>query len=288
MSRIAILGTGAMGSRVAQNLLNAKHQVVVYNRSADKIKPLLDQGAVYAATPKEAAQQADIVISMVTDDQVSRIVWLDLETGAILGLGNDAIAIESSTLTVEWTQELATAIEQQGAAFLDAPVVGSRPQADAGKLVYLVGGSAETLARVEPILLAAGGAAIQHVGARGQGMAMKLAVNALFSIQVAALAEVLGMLTKQGIDLTTAIACLGELPVTSPATKAAGSLMLNGNHAPLFPISLVEKDLHYATQTAQSFAATTPLSIAARDIYQEAIEQGYGDDNITGIVQLFI
>lgn len=288
MSRIAVLGTGAMGSRIVQNLLQANHQVAVYNRSIDKVKPLLERGAVYAATPREAAQQADFVISMVTNDEVSRIVWLSSETGAVLGLGNDAIAIESSTLSVEWTTELAAAIESRGVAFLDAPVVGSRPQADAGKLTYLVGGSAETLAQVETILLAAGGAAIHHLGATGQGMAMKLAVNALFGIQVAALAEILGLLTKQGVDLTMAIACLGELPVTSSAAKAAGSLMLNGNHAPLFPIALVEKDFRYATQTAQSVAATTPLVIATHDVYQEAIEQGYGDSNITGIAQLFI
>lgn len=288
MSRIAVLGTGAMGSRIVQNLLQANHQVAVYNRSIDKVKPLLERGAVYAATPREAVQQADFVISMVTNDEVSRIVWLSSETGAVLGLGNDAIAIESSTLSVEWTTELAAAIESRGVAFLDAPVVGSRPQADAGKLTYLVGGSAETLAQVETILLAAGGAAIHHLGATGQGMAMKLAVNALFGIQVAALAEILGLLTKQGVDLTMAIACLGELPVTSPAAKAAGSLMLNGNHAPLFPIALVEKDFRYATQTAQSVAATTPLVIATHDVYQEAIEQGYGDSNITGIAQLFI
>lgn len=168
MSRIAVLGTGAMGSRIVQNLLKANHQVVVYNRSADKVQPLLNQGAVYAATPREAAQQADFVISMVTNDEVSRIVWLDSETGAVLGLGNDAIAIESSTVTVEWTKELAAAIGSRGVAFLDAPVVGSRPQADAAKLIYLVGGIAEPLAQVKPILLAAGGAAIHHIRQRGK------------------------------------------------------------------------------------------------------------------------
>ncbi|MBE9166858.1 serine hydrolase [Pleurocapsales cyanobacterium LEGE 06147] len=107
MKRIAVLGSGAMGSRIVQNLLNAKYQVVVYNRTADKVKPLLNQGAVYAATPREAAEQADIAIGMVTDNDVSRSVWLDPETGAALGLGKDAftsggakpIAIESSTLT---------------------------------------------------------------------------------------------------------------------------------------------------------------------------------------------
>ncbi|MBE9014636.1 NAD(P)-dependent oxidoreductase [Chroococcidiopsidales cyanobacterium LEGE 13417] len=288
MSRIAVLGIGAMGSRVAQNLLKANHQVIVYNRTAEKAMPLVNQGAVYAATPREAAAQADIVISMVADNEVSRSVWLDSTIGAVLGLRKDAIAIESSTLTVDWTTELAKEIASRGVAFLDAPVVGSRPQADAGKLIYLVGGEAETLAKVQDILLSAGASAVHHVGSNGQGMAMKLAVNALFGIQVAALAEIVGMLTKNGITSAKAIECLGELPVISPAAKVAGNLMLAQNHAPLFPIELVEKDFRYVIQTAQAVEALIPTSAAVRDVYQTAIADGYGSDNITGVAQLFI
>ncbi len=288
MSRVAVLGIGAMGSRIAQNLLNCNHQVVVYNRTADKVKPLLDKGAVYAPTPREAAEQADIVISMVTDNDVSRAVWLDVETGAVRGLGKDAIAIESSTLTVNWTRELAAKIESCGAGFLDAPVVGSRPQADTGKLIYLVGGKAEILAQVQPVLLSAGASTVHHVGSVGQGMAMKLAVNALFGIQVAALAEIIGMLTKDGVTSEKAIECIGALPVLSPAAKGAGSLMVTNNHAPMFPIELVEKDFRYIIQTAQAVDAPTPGSTAIHDVYQKAIAKGYGNDNITGVVQLFI
>jgi 3-hydroxyisobutyrate dehydrogenase len=288
MSRITVLGTGSMGSRVVQNLLNANHQVIAYNRSIDKVMPLLDRGAVYAATPREAADQADIVISMVTDNDVSRKVWLDPETGAAIGLSKNAIAIESSTLTVNWTKELAAEIESRGVAFLDAPVVGSRPQADTGKLIYLVGGGAEILTQTQNILLSAGGSTIHHVGEIGRGMAMKLAVNALFGIQVAALAEVIGMLTKNGVTSAKAMECLGELPVISPVAKNAGNLMLTNNHAPMFPIELVEKDFRYIIQTAQAVDAPTPVSKAIQDIYLAAIANGYGNDNITGVVQNFI
>ncbi|MCA1995243.1 MAG: NAD(P)-dependent oxidoreductase [Coleofasciculus sp. S288] len=287
MSRVALLGTGAMGIRIAQNLLKANHQVVVYNRTAEKTMPLINQGAVYASTPREAAEQGEIVIGMVTDNDASRTIWLSPETGAVAGLSKDSIAIESSTLTVAWIKELAAAIESRRAAFLDAPVVGSRLQADAGKLIYLVGGKAETLAQVQNILLSAGSSTIHHVGDIGQGMAMKLAVNALFGIQVAALAEIIGMLTRNGITSAKAMECLGELPIISPAAKGAGSLMLMNNHAPMFPVHLVEKDFRYVIQTAQSVDAPVPTSTAIRDIYQGAIAQGYGDDNITGIVQLF-
>ena len=287
MSRVAILGAGAMGFRMAQNLLNANHSVVVYSRTPNKAMPLVDQGAVYAATPRDGAEQADVVISMVTDDEASRTIWLTPETGAIAGLSETKIAIESSTLTVEWTRNLAAVVYRCGAAFLDAPVVGSRPQAETGKLIYLVGGSAETLTHVQAILTSAGGATIHHVGDMGQGMAMKLAVNALFGIQVAALAEAIGMLTKVGMSSTNAMACLGELPVISPAAKGAGNLMVMNHHAPLFPIALVEKDFRYVLQASQAVDAQTPLSTAVHQVYLEAISQGYGSDNITGVAQLY-
>lgn len=285
MHRIAVLGMGAMGTRVAQNLLKANYPTIVYNRTAAKVAPLQAQGAVYAATPKEAAEQADVVISMVTNDEASQAVWLTPETGALAGLRESAIAIESSTLTVDWTKELAATIHRQGVTFLDAPVVGSRPQAEAGKLIYLVGGKAETLAQVRNCLLAAG--TVHHVGSVGQGMVMKLAVNALFGIQVAALAEVLGMLQKSGMALDQAMTFLGALPVISPAAKGAGSLMVKNSHAPLFPIELVEKDFRYAMQTVSQDKALMPVAAAIHQVYQDAIAQGYGSDNITGVMQLF-
>lgn len=287
MQRIAVLGTGAMGSRLVQNLLKAQYPVVVYNRTESKIAPLVAQGAAAAKTPRAAAQQADIVISMVRDDDASRRVWLDPDSGAVGGLGQGSIAIESSTLTLDWTQALAAALSARGAAFLDAPVVGSRPQAEAGQLIYLAGGDAETVQRVQPVLTAAGASAVYPVGPTGQGMAMKLAVNALFGLQVAALAELIGLLSKAGIAPEKAMACLGELPVISPAARGAGSLMALGQHLPLFPIELVEKDFGYVVQSAQALGALTPVAAAAREVYREAIAQGQGGDNITGIVKRF-
>lgn len=141
--------------------------------------------------------------------------------------------------------------------------------------------------RVRLALLAAGGATVHHIGSFGQGMAMKLAVNALFGIQVAALAETLGLLDRQGISPAQAMVCLGELPVTSLAAKVAGSLMVADNHAPLFPIELVEKDFRYIIHTAQAENATMPAAIAIHRIYQDAIAKGYGNENITGVARLF-
>lgn len=285
---VAVIGLGAMGSRLAHNLINAGYPVVVHNRTVEKAQPLVERGATFAPTPRAAAEQSDVILSIVTDNEISRQVWLATETGAILGLTPDKIAVEMSTLTVDWVRELGAAIAQRGTDFLDAPVVGSRPQAEAGKLISLVGGSAEPLAQVRLILTAAGMAMIHHVGVVGQGMMMKLAVNALLGIQIAALAELLGILAKAGIRPEKAMECLGDLPVLSLAAKGAGSLMVSQNHAPLFPIALAEKDFRYVTQTAQRLEAPIPTTAAVMDIYRTAIAQGHGSANITGVAQLFV
>jgi 3-hydroxyisobutyrate dehydrogenase-like beta-hydroxyacid dehydrogenase len=283
MTRIAVLGTGAMGSRIAANFLRAGHSLIVYNRMIAKVKPLLEMGASFAETPKLAADQAEIIISMVRDNQASQEIWLNEHTGAWLGLATGKVAIESSTLTRTWTVSLAEQIKGLGADFLDAPVVGSLPQAEAQKLIYLVGGNSEVLTQVRSVL-SASSTAIHHVGTVGMGMAMKLAVNGLFGIQIAALAEVLGILQTFGISPTQAMTTLAELPVTSLATKNAGNLIAQHQHKPMFPIALVAKDFHYLLETADLH---TPTIQKVYELFQRAITEGYGQENITAISRLF-
>ncbi|MEM7786339.1 MAG: NAD(P)-dependent oxidoreductase [Bacteroidota bacterium] len=195
---VSILGLGAMGARMAARLLAAGHAVNVWNRTPERAAPLVDAGARLGASPRDAASGAEVVISMVTDDAAARAVWTGPE-GAVFGLGPGAVAVESSTLTPAAVAELAEAVTEAGAVFLDAPVAGSRPQAEAGALVYLVGGDAQAVERVRPLFDVLGGA-VHHVGPTGQGAAVKLAVNALFATQVAAVAELLAMLQASGVD----------------------------------------------------------------------------------------
>src|SRR5579864_5429565 len=168
MAKIAFLGLGAMGSRMAGNLLKAGHAVTVWNRDPSKVTPLAALGAVIAGTPKAAVPGAEIVIAMVRDDGASQRVWLDPESGALGGVGRQAIAIESSTLTVGWVKTLSAAAAGRGVSFLDAPVVGSRPQAEAAELTFLAGGDSSVLARAEPVLRVMG-SAVHHVGSSGAG-----------------------------------------------------------------------------------------------------------------------
>ncbi|BDP43850.1 3-hydroxyisobutyrate dehydrogenase (plasmid) [Deinococcus aetherius] len=282
---VAVLGVGAMGSRVARRLLAGGLGVSVYNRSPDATVALQSQGARVATTPREAAGGADVVVAMVTDDDASRAVW-EGEEGALEGLVPGAVAVESSTLTPTRIRELAARAQARGASFLDAPVVGSRPQAEAGQLVYLVGGDEATLARVRPVLDLAG-SAVHHVGEVGQGTAMKLAVNALFAVQVAALGELLGFLRRSGVDEARAAEVLGALPVLSPAAKGALASMAARNFAPLFPVALVTKDLRYILEAATTGEAELPLSQAAREVFGRAEAAGYGHEHLAAVARLF-
>jgi 3-hydroxyisobutyrate dehydrogenase len=286
MARIAFLGLGAMGARMARKLIGANHAVTVWNRTARRSSPLAEAGAQMAKNPREAAAGAEIVIAMVRDDEASRTVWLDENVGAIRQMAPGTIAVESSTLTVSWTRALALTLKQSGMAFLDAPVVGSRPQADAAQLVQLVGGDKNVLASAEPVFTAFSSA--RHwCGPNGAGTAMKLAVNALFGIQVAALAELIGDLRKDGIDPAMSVEVLGALPVLSPAARVASTSMVSRNFAPLFPVELVEKDFGYAVAAARAVGASVPVTTGARAVYAAALQKGLGAEHLTSVFQLY-
>ncbi len=287
MSKIAFLGLGAMGSRMAARLLAAGHEVTVWNRSAERAAPLVDQGARAAATPAEATKGAEVVLAMLRDDGASEAVWCDPETGAAAGMAEGALAIECSTLTVDWTRRLGEALAAQGVRLLDAPLAGSLPQAEAGKLIFFAGGASVSLKAARPLLLAMG-AAVHHAGESvGNGMAIKLIVNALFGLQVAAVAELLALGEALGVPKQNGADILGETPVLSPAAKGAAAAMVARAFAPMFPIDLVEKDFGYVAATAGAAGAAVPLSEAARAVFAKARAAGYGGDNITGVAQLY-
>lgn len=286
MSQIAVLGTGAMGSRMAVNLLKQGHEVTVWNRGKEKLKPLVALGAIAASTPLAAVQNADFAISMVRDDKASEQVWLTKETGAIHGMKRNAVAIESSTLTVKWVIQLAQQFVDRDLSFLDAPVAGSRPQAEAAQLIYLVGGQATDVETATPIFDALG-EATHHAGDIGSGTAVKLAVNTLFGVQAAAMAELIGFMRLCGIVPNKAVEILSATPVCSPVANALAEAMVAEKFSPMFPIDLVEKDLGYLSATAAEHQAAVPVGKSAREVFQRAIAQGYGSQNITGVAQLY-
>ncbi len=286
MKNISILGLGAMGSRMAASLLRAGYAVTVWNRTAAKAAPLQALGAKSANSPRDAATDADMVISMLRDDEASRHVWLNARDGALSSMNAGTIAIESSTLTPTWVKELGLTAAQTGVDFLDAPVAGSRPQAEAAQLIYLVGGDPQVLRRAEPVFKTMGGA-VHHAGEIGNGAAVKLMINALFGIQVAALAELVGWATRAGLDTTKALEIMGNTPVASPAAKLAGQGMLARNFTPMFSIELVEKDFAYALDTASATGSSLPITQRAHGLLRDAISHGLAENNLTALAQLY-
>jgi 3-hydroxyisobutyrate dehydrogenase len=285
--KIAVLGLGAMGSRMARRLLaTGEHDVTVWNRTAEATRPLVEAGATATPTPAAAAEQCDVVLSMLRDDDAGRGVWLAPDIGALAAMAAGAAAIDCSTVTPAFSAELAAGCAQRGVDFLDAPVLGSRPQADAGALIFLVGGQPAVAHRVEPVLRQIGGA-VHHMGPAGTGTRMKLLVNSLFAVQVAAVAELLGALRDTDLDAARAVEVLAATPVASPAAATAATAMLGRTFPPAFPIELVTKDLYYAAADAASRRCAVPLTRTTTDTFQQAINRGHGQDNITGVVQLF-
>ncbi len=281
---VAFLGLGAMGARMVPHLLDAGHDVTVWNRSPGPADALRDLGAVVAETPREAAHRADLVVVMVTDDAASRAVWTG-PVGALAGLSPAAVAVESSTLTPGWVGELAGLVTERGARFLDAPVSGSRPQAQAGSLVYLVGGDDDAVETARPAFEAMG-SAVHHVGPVGQGALVKLAVNAFMGVQVTAAAELLAALGASGVAPETAAAVIGATPVAGPVAATVLRLMAAGQHDPLFPVDLIEKDLGYALGMAADAGTQAPTVAAARATFERAQADGLGGQNMTAVARL--
>ena len=272
---VSVLGLGAMGARMAQKLLAAGHTVTVWNRTPRDI-----EGAATAESALEAAAASDVVISMLRDDDASRSVWDDALEGVTAG----TTVLEMSTLTPDRARTLGASVLEAGARFLDAPVVGTRPHVEAGILTVLVGGEAGVLEDVRPVLDAFAGT-VRHVGPVGAGMAAKLAVNALFAVQAAAVAEMLAALEGEGIAPAEGAALLASMPTASPVAARLGELIAQGATAPNFPVELVAKDLGYAVGLIGAAGAKAHTVQGAADAFLEAERAGFGDLDIAGIIR---
>ncbi|ODP34231.1 NAD(P)-dependent oxidoreductase [Pandoraea sp. ISTKB] len=285
MTTIAFLGLGNMGRRMCARLIGAGYRVTVWNRTRPAQPDAALDGATWADTPKMAARGADFVITMLTDDQASKHVWLDDEHGALSGMSANAIAIESSTLSPDWVCQLGRIAAERGIRFIEAPVSGSLPQADAGQLVYLIGGDDATLDAARPVLTPMG-AMIRHVGPIGCGALAKLATNTLLGVQVTALAEVFGLFARYGVDAAPIVEAMASTTVWSPAATLVARSIGARDFAPRFPVRLIHKDFGYMA-SACGDPASAPTISAAYGVFDRALHAGMGELHMTGVAQLF-
>jgi 3-hydroxyisobutyrate dehydrogenase len=281
--KVALLGLGTMGAGMAANLLKAGVSLTVYNRTAVKAQVLISNGAQLASTPAEAAKDASVIISMLSDDAASREVWLGRD-GALDAAGTGSILIESSTVSPAWVAELAEAGSRRGVELLDAPVTGSRVQAEAGQLSFLVGGSDTTLERALPVLKAMSKEVV-HLGALGSGAKMKLINNFLCGVQVASLAEGLTWIERSGLNCEKALTVLKSGAPGSPLLASISARMVSQNYAVNFLLRLMNKDLLYAQNEAARNGVELKTAEAARSLFESAVTQGLGNEDMSSVIE---
>ncbi len=282
-NKVAILGLGTMGGGMAANVLKAGLSLSVYNRTASKAQALVDAGAHLASTPTEAAREASVIISMLSDDAASREVWLGRD-GALEAAQQGTILIESSTVSPAWIAEFAALATKGGLVLLDAPVTGSRMQAEAGQLSFLVGGDEAALDAATPVLKVMSKEII-HLGPVGSGAKMKLINNFLCGVQIASLAEGLTWIERSGLDREKAIAVLKSGAPGSPLLGAIAARMMSQNYTVNFLLSLMTKDLLYAQTEAAHCDVTLKTAEVARSRFEAAIAQGFGDQDMSSVVE---
>ena len=279
--RVAFLGIGIMGTNMARRLVDAGCALTVYNRNRAKSAAIA--GARVAATPREAAAGAEFVICMVADDVASRAMWLGAD-GALAGTAHGAVLADCSTLTVAWVNELAAVASAHDCDFLDAPVTGSKVQSAAGELNFLVGGSAEALAKLRPVL-APMSKSVMHLGPTGSGALIKLINNFVCGVQVAALAEALAWIERSGIERAQALAVLTEGAPGSPLVKVLSARMTAADYTPNFLLKLMAKDLDYALMEGRAAGHAPATAAAALGLFRGAIAAGHGDQDMSAVIE---
>ncbi len=283
MQHIALVGLGIMGNGMGQNLIKAEYPLTVYNRTQAKAEELANAGATVATTPRAAAQHADVVISIVANDDASRAVWLGTD-GVLAGARPNTLLIESSTLSPAWIRELAGLAEAKQCQLIDAPVGGSKPQAEGGQLIFFVGGKRADLERAAAIF-AVLGQRVNYLGPIGSGATMKLVNNLMGGIQVAALGEALALAEAAGLNLEQVADLLANGAPGSPIVKTKAPSMVAHDYPTNFALRWMYKDLSYALAEGESHQLALATVAAARNLYQQGIDRGLADDDFAAVAE---
>jgi 3-hydroxyisobutyrate dehydrogenase-like beta-hydroxyacid dehydrogenase len=253
---LGFVGLGAMGGRMARRLLDAGHPLCGYNRTAAKAAGLVRAGMILAASPREVAERADVVFTMVTDDSALEAVARAPE-GLLAGWRPGAILVEMSTVGPAVVERLAAVVAARGGALLDAPVSGSPATLEAGQLSFMVGGDPTILERARPYIEAIG-PTITHVGRVGLAKSMKIAVNQGLAVQMLSFAESVLLAEKAGIERARAVEVLLKSVIASPMVKYRGPFVLGMPPEGYFDVDMIQKDLRLALDMARASGVALP------------------------------
>ncbi len=281
---VALLGLGTMGRGMAGNLLKAGFPLTVWNRTRAKAESLAAKGVAIADSPSAAVKNAAVVISILADDDASRSAWLG-QDGALAVMPPQGIAIECSTLSAAWISELHAAVIGRKLRLLEAPVTGSRAQAEAGQLTFLVGAEKETLAAVTPVLQCMS-KEIQHFGPVGSGAQMKLINNFLCAVQVASFAEALGWIERTQLQRDAALDFLRRGAPGSGILSTMSERMTQRAYDVNFLLRLMAKDVRYAHAAAAQLGVNLSMSSPVEELFRKAQDQGYGERDMSAVVEV--
>jgi 3-hydroxyisobutyrate dehydrogenase-like beta-hydroxyacid dehydrogenase len=278
MTKVAFIGLGRMGHGMAGRYLDAGFEVAVWNRSKAKAEDLIARGARWAASPADAAQGADAVVTMVADDAASRAVWLGKD-GAASAMKAGTLAIECSTVSYQHALDLARELRGLDLTYIDSPVTGLPDAAAGGKLTLLVGAESADLERARPFLVPLS-ATIRHFGAVGSGTVYKLINNLMGAIQIAGIAEGLAIAEQAGLDMKLVLEAVETGVAASPQVIRHSKRMAARNfEGATFTSALRHKDAAYAVALAESLLSAAPLmGRAAVEAYARAKAFAPDDD----------
>jgi 3-hydroxyisobutyrate dehydrogenase-like beta-hydroxyacid dehydrogenase len=280
---VAFIGLGIMGSRMAKNLLANSITLTIFNRSAGPLLDLEKQGATIAQTAQDAVRDADIVFTMLSSPEVvAQVAWS--EDGFITHMKEDAIWVDCSTVNPSFSRQANEIATNHALRFVDAPVAGTKPQADQGELVFFVGGSEDDLREIDPLLNIMGSKVI-HIGPTGQGSAFKMLVNALLAQSMVAFAETVLLGEKLGLSRDFLLNILPNLAVTAPFTKAKADMIRAGDYEVQFPLELMHKDLQLAALSAYEKDQPLYLANVAKELFSSAKQKGLGRKDFAAIFE---
>jgi 3-hydroxyisobutyrate dehydrogenase len=287
MARIAFVGLGNMGLRMATRLVETGHMLNVYNRTASRAKSLVLQGAQLFDSPKNACQGVDAVISMVADDIASRAVWLGMDGILAANFAKNGFAIECSTLSHDWVAELSSQCKASGLRYLDAPVTGLPDIAAAGALTLLVGADTDDLSAVREILDSFAQRIIRF-GPVGAGTAYKLIINLMGAVQIASAAEGMAIAERAGLNIVAVADAISTSQAASPQVVRNTRRMLadDHNHNIVFSAALRLKDVEYAVRFARASGIGSPFGALAERIYRQLCEMGYAHLNESKVIEV--
>jgi 3-hydroxyisobutyrate dehydrogenase-like beta-hydroxyacid dehydrogenase len=276
--RVAILGTGKMGGAMARRLKAAGHDLMLWNRTRERAEAL-GAGKV-AATPAEAAENAEVVLSILTDADAVRAAYLG-EGGAAKAARNQ-VFVEMSTAGPDISAEIAKQIEKSGAQYVEAPVLGSIPAVEAGTLIVLAAGDEAAIERARPVLQALG--EVRHIGALGSAAKLKLVSNTMVAGVTALAAELLAAGRTAGLNVDDVFAMLSRV---SPYLNTRKAGLVEHRYEPVtFALRDALKDLRLATEVYKRTGATTPLANETKELYDQAARSA-GELDMSAIATVY-